>query len=118
MSGSSPTATSGFASAILETPLYIGFRLFCAEAWAEIRNATHPDTPGPATLTVQWRDGTREVREYPYENAVVLNLEAFAAAVRGEAEYPFTDAQKIGNVAVMEAIARSAATGEVVRLAA
>lgn len=110
------SGASGFASAILETPLYIACRVFGSEGWAEIRNATHPDTPGPATMTLELRDGTREMREYPWENAVLLNLEAFAAAVRGEAPYPFTDAQKVANVAVLEAVADSAATGRPVRL--
>ncbi|MBW8267993.1 Gfo/Idh/MocA family protein [Caldovatus aquaticus] len=111
------SGATAFASAILETPLYIGFRVFGSEGWAEIRNATHPDTPGPATLTVQRRGGAPETEEFAWENAVLLNLQAFARAVRGEAEYPFTDAEKIGNVAVLEAVARSVATGALVRLA-
>ena len=102
--GSGATA---FVSAILETPLYIGFRVFGSGGWAEIRNASHPDTPGPATLTYQPRGGERVVEEFAWEDAVTLNLEAFARAVRGEAAYPFTDSQKIGNIAVLEAVRRS-----------
>ena len=105
------SGATGFVSAILETPLYLGFRLFGSQGWAEIRNASHPDTPGPATLTVQYRGGASETEEFAWENAVVLNLEAFTRAIRGEAPYPFSDEQKIGNVAVMEAMARSVATG-------
>jgi predicted dehydrogenase len=111
-----PCGATGFVSAILETPLYIGFRVFGSEGWAEIRNASHPDTPGPATLTVQHRGGRPETEEFAWENAVLLNLQAFARAARGEAEYPFTDAQKIGNVAVLEAVARSVETGAPVRV--
>jgi predicted dehydrogenase len=105
------SGATGFISAILETPLYIGFRVFGSQGWAEIRNASHPDTPGPATLSVQYRDGNRETEEFGWENAVLLNLEAFARAIRGTQPYPFTDQQKIGNVAVLEAVAQSAASG-------
>ena len=41
---------------------------------------------------------------------VRANVEAFAKAAAGEAPYPFTDAEKVGNIAVLEAVARSAAT--------
>ena len=110
------SGATAFASAILETPLYIAFRLFGSEGWAEIRNATHPDTPGPATLAVQLRGGERTTEEFPFENAVLHNLHAFARAVRGEAPYPFTDAEKIANVAVLEAVRHSVETGAPVRL--
>lgn len=75
-----PGATA-FAGAILETPLYIGFRVFGSEGRAEIRNATHPDTPGLATLTVQPR-GAPETEEFAWENAALLNLQAFARGAR------------------------------------
>jgi predicted dehydrogenase len=112
----SASGATGFVSAILETPLYIGFRVFGSQGWAEITNSSHPDTPGPARLTVQYRDGNRETEEFAWENAVQLNLEAFARAVRGTSPYPFTDEQKIGNVAVLEAVAQSVATGAPVRI--
>jgi predicted dehydrogenase len=105
------SGATGFISAILETPLYIGFRVFGSQGWAEISTASHPDTPGPATLRVQYRDGNRETEEFGWENAVLLNLEAFARAIRGTQPYPFTDQQKIGNVAVLEAVAQSVASG-------
>lgn len=111
------SGATGFASAILETPLYNAFRVFGSAAWVEIRNATHPDTPGPSTLTMETRDGIRTVEDFTWEDAVGLNLHAFAAAIRGEAKYPFTDAEKIGNIAVLEAVARSVETGAVIRLA-
>lgn len=112
------SGATAFASAILETPLFIGLRVFGSEGWAEIRNASHPDTPGPAVLTVQPKGAARWSEEHPWENAVLLNLRAFAAAIRGEAPYPITDAEKIGNVAVLEAVRDSVAHGVPVRLAA
>jgi len=105
------SGASGHVNAVLETPLYSSLVIQGSGGWAEIRNETHPDTSGPSTLTVQPRDGDRREERFAWENATLLNLLAFAAAVRGTAPYPFTDAQKLGNVAVLEAVARSVATG-------
>lgn len=40
------------------------------------------------------------------------NLEAFADAIAGRADYPFTDDEKIADIAILEATTRSASTGE------
>ncbi len=109
------SGASGHINAVLETPLYISLTVMGARGWAEIRNETHPDTPGPATLTVQARGGDCRVESFAWENATLLNLLAFADAVQGRADYPFTDSQKVANVAVLEAVARSAATRAPVR---
>ena len=111
---SGPTA---YLNAILVTPLYLRFTVFGSEAWVEVVNETHPDTPGPATLTLQHRDGRRESVCYEWTDAVRANLEAFARAAEGKADYPFTDAQKIANIAALEAICRSAAENVPVRIA-
>ncbi len=108
---------TGYLNAILVTPLFIGMRIFCSDAWVEIRNHTHPDTPGPTTLIVQHKDGRRESREFAWEDSVRLNLEAFVAAIETGTDYPFTDAQKIGNIAVLEAISRSVAENRPVEVA-
>ncbi|MBL4627005.1 MAG: hypothetical protein JKY00_03010 [Roseicyclus sp.] len=44
------------------------------------------------------------------------NLGAFADAIYGRADYPFTAAQMVHNIDVLEAIAASARSGETVRL--
>jgi predicted dehydrogenase len=111
------SGATGYLNAILVTPLYITFTVFGSEAWAEVRNHTHPDTPGPTTLTVQYRDGRRDMRDYEWTDTVKANLESFAGAVKGKGEYRFTDAQKIGNVAVLEAITTSVATNAPVPVA-
>ena len=111
------SGATGHLNAILVTALYINFTVFGSEGWAELRNHTHPDTPGPATLTVHYRDGRREQCDYPWLDTVRANIEAFGRAVAGEAAYPFTDAEKIGNIAVLEAICRSAASNSPVKIA-
>jgi predicted dehydrogenase len=99
------------------TPTYIGLTVFGSEAWVEVRNRTHPDTPGPTSLTLQYSDGTRETRDYDWMDTVRANLEAFARAITGSEANPFTDGEKLGNVAALEAICRSAATGQPVAVA-
>ena len=104
------SGATGYLNAILVTPLYIGLTVFGSDGWAEIRNSTHPDTPGPTTLTVQYRDGRRETRDFEWLDTVRIGLETFARTIETGAPYPFTDAQKVGNVAILEAVCRSAAT--------
>jgi predicted dehydrogenase len=102
------SGATGYINAILITPLYIGITVFGTEAWVEARNHTHPDTPGPTTLTIQHKDGRREVRDYEWTDTVRANLEAFAASIETGAPYMFTEEQMIGNIAVLEAICQSA----------
>lgn len=112
------SGATGFVSAILETPLFIAMRVFGSKGWVEIRNDSHPDTPGPATLTLRTKGQEPVSETHGWENAVLLNLRAFAAAVAGTAPYPFTDADKRGNVAVLEAVRQSVARGAPVALSA
>jgi predicted dehydrogenase len=110
------SGATGYFNAILVTPHYLCLTVFGSDAWVEVRNETHPDTPGPSTMTLQHKDGRREVRQYEWVDTVRANVEAFAKAIAGEASYPFTDAEKVGNIAVLEAVARSAASGQAVQL--
>ena len=112
------SGATGYFNAILVTPLYICFTVFGSEGWAELRNHSHPDTEGLSTLTVMKRDGSSETTEYEWVDTVRINLERFARAIEGAEPYPFTDAQKIANIATLEAVARSAAEGIVVKVRA
>jgi predicted dehydrogenase len=102
---------TGYLNAILVTPLYLRFTVFGSEGWVELRPQTHPDTPGPATLVTQYRDGRRDEVTYQWTDTVRTNLETFARAAQGKQAYPFLDAELVGNIAVLAAISRSAATG-------
>jgi predicted dehydrogenase len=110
------TGATGYLNAILVTPLYLRLTVFGSEAWVEAHNHTHPDTPGPVTLTLQRRDGTRDVRTYEWTDTVRQNLDLFARACEGTGIYPFTDEEKVANIAALEAICRSAATQQPVRV--
>jgi predicted dehydrogenase len=103
-----PTA---YINATLATPLFDCLGVYGSDARFEVINHTHPDTPGPATLTLQHSDG-RVRREFHWTNTVGENLELFARTIDGMAEYIFTGAQKIANIAALEAICRSAAQNQ------
>jgi predicted dehydrogenase len=122
--GDMVVAQLGFAAgmtahlqAILNTPHFMRLHLFGSQGWVEVRNGTHPDTPGGVTDWLHCaRGGTPRHEAIGWTDAVVANLEAFAAAVAGEAPYPWTEAQLVGNVAVYEAICAAADSGGTVRL--
>jgi predicted dehydrogenase len=103
-------------NALLATPFAMRFQVFGSRGWVEIRNATHPDTPGGVT---DWlhspRTGEVLADRLDWTDAVVANLMAFADAVQGRAPYPWTDAELVHNIAVFEAIVRSAASGQTER---
>lgn len=100
-------------NAILCTPLSLRMQLYGSEGWVELRNATHPDTPGGVTDWLHMtKDGTAHRETLPWTDSVVANLEAFGAAIAGRAPYPWSDADLIHNIAVYEAIVASARSGE------
>ncbi|TKT69232.1 Gfo/Idh/MocA family oxidoreductase [Aquamicrobium sp. LC103] len=104
-------------NAILATPHYMRYHVFGSKAWVEVRNATHPDTPGGVTTFTVARAGEQPVtQDLPWADAVIANLEAFAEAVAGRQTYPWSDEELVGNIALYEAIVRSADTGETARL--
>lgn len=104
-------------SAILKTPHFIRCHVFGDTRWAEVRNDTHPDTPGGFAHLHVAETGKETVEtSYPWEDSVVANLEAFADAVAGRAAYPIPVFDMVHNIEVLEAIRDSAETRETVRL--
>lgn len=106
-------------SAVLYTPHFIRTHVFGSDKWVEVRSDTHPDTPGGITEMVVMETGkAADVRRYDWLDTVAANLEAFGAAIRGEAAYPIAHSEMIHNIEVLEAIAKSAATRDAVHLSA
>ena len=96
-------------SAVLHTPHFIRMHVFGTKQWIEILNQSHPDTPGGRVNYLVAETGKDMVhKELAWEDAVLHNLEAFAAAIAGDAPYPFTAEQMVHNIEVLEAITRSA----------
>jgi predicted dehydrogenase len=103
-------------SAILATPFDGRFAVYGSTGWAEVRDKAHPESPRGWTLTTHLRGGEKQARDYPPAKAVLSNLEAFADAAAGRAPYPVPQAEMIANVSALEAIFRSAASGDVERV--
>ncbi len=96
-------------SAVLHTPHFIRMHVFGTAQWIEVLNQSHPDTPGGEVDYLEAETGKDKIhKQLPWEDAVVHNLDAFAAAIAGEAPYPFTTEQMVHNIEVLEAITRSA----------
>lgn len=105
-------------SAVLHTPHFIRMHVFGTDRWVEVLNASHPDTPGGKVDYLVGETGKDIARTvYEWDDAVVRNLEAFAAAIRGEAPYPFTHEEMVHNIEVLEAIALSAEDRRTVEIA-
>ncbi len=103
--------------AILNTPHFLRTHVFGSREWIEIRNATHPDTPGGEVRMVRYRDvDDQDCQTFSWTDSVIANLDNFAAAVRGDQEYLFSDFEKVHNIEVLDAIVRSVERGEVVRV--
>jgi hypothetical protein len=102
---------TGYLSTVLATPFHARLAIFGMEAWAEVRDASHPDEAGPSTLTVQRRGRAPILTTLPGRDAIRSNLERFALSIDGEASNPFTVEQILGNIAVMDAVSRSIAIG-------
>lgn len=104
-------------SAILNTPHFMRFHVFGSDQWVEVRNDTHPDTPGGAAhLTLSKTGQALQTETYAWTDTVMVNLSSFADAIAGRVRYPFSARELIHNIEVLEAIAASAASGETVRL--
>ncbi len=105
--------------AILATPHFMRFHVFGSKKWVEVRNDTHPDTPGGKTHVIVGTSGALPVTEsIDWSDAVTANLESFAAAINGSVPYPWTDEQLIHNIEIFEGIIKSAGCCETVRLSA
>lgn len=105
-------------SAVLHTPHFIRMHVFGTDKWVEVLNDSHPDTPDGIVRVLTAETGKDVAQKnYNWEDAVTANLEAFAHAAQGRAAYPFTTDEMVHNIQVLEAIARSAETGQAVTVA-
>jgi len=107
------SGANALLTAILATPYFGRFCLFGSKGWAELRDKSHPDKPTGSTLTVCLRGQEPTATDYPPVFAVRSNLEAFADAVAGRAPYPMPQGEMIANIAALEAIFKSAESGNV-----
>lgn len=103
--------TLGTINVVSATPFFGRIAVFGQKAWVEIVETAHPEDPADTHMTIGNNDGKRETRIYQPADTVMLNLHQWADAVAGKGTYCITDEQRIANVAVLEALARSTETG-------
>jgi len=111
------SGANALLTAILATPFDGRLALYGSKGWAEIRDKTHPEAPEGWTVTTVIRGEPRVVRDYPPASSVRANLEAFAAQALGRGVYPMPQAQMLATIAALEAVFRSAASGEIAEVA-
>jgi predicted dehydrogenase len=100
-------------SAILATPFAGRFAVYGSKGWVEVRDKTHPGAPEGWVLTRCERGGRAHSEEFAPAPGVLRNLEAFAAAATGRSPYPVSHGEMVANIAALEAIIRSIASGQV-----
>ncbi len=110
------SGATGYLSAILMTPLFLRYQVFGSDAWVEVRNPTHPDTPGESYLTVCRAGGKPETRQFEWVDSVRANFDSFAESITNGAPYAFSSAQKFHNIEIFEAICKSVAASVPVRV--
>jgi len=106
------SGATGFVGAISATPYYGRFTVFGNEMWVEARDDAHPQEGGRTHLITCGKDGIQHSQTFEPKDPVRANLEEWVDAVEGRCEYRFTDAQRVGNVALLEAIAKSVESGD------
>ena len=107
------SGANALISAILETPFDGRFAVYGSKGWAEVRDKSHPQDPKGWTLLTCLEAGKIVSTDYPAAFAVRDNLEAFADAAAGTAPYPVPQDEMIWNIAALEAIVKSTASGAV-----
>lgn len=107
------SGSNSLIGAILATPFDGRFALYGSKGWAEVRDKAHPEAPQGWTLIVNLRDKQKQIKEYPPAKAVLANLEAFADAAAGRAPYPVPQEQMIANISALEAVFKSARSGNI-----
>ncbi|MGE0255930.1 MAG: Gfo/Idh/MocA family protein [Alphaproteobacteria bacterium] len=108
---------TGMVSCIAVTPFFNRFAVFGSGGWLEVRDYLHPAVGYDAELAWSHEGGKIERQKFATPlDTVRANVDAWAAAVQGGKPYRFTTEQIVANTAVVEAVGRSAATGELLKI--
>jgi predicted dehydrogenase len=105
--------TTGYIAALSATPDYARFAVYGSHAWAEARETQHVDPGGTTQFFVRRRGDTEQTRtDFEPASPVKAGYEHWADAVAGRVEYRFNNAERLGNVAILEAVVKSADSGK------
>jgi predicted dehydrogenase len=105
--------TTGHIAAISATPDYARFAVFGSHAWAEARETQHVDPGGTTNFYLRRRGDAQQTRhDFEPASPVKAGYEHWADAVAGRVQYRFSNEERLGNVAILEAVVRSAESGK------
>jgi predicted dehydrogenase len=105
--------STGHIAALSATPDYARFAVFGSHAWAEARETQHVDPGGTTHFYVRRRGDAEQTRtDFEPASPVRAGYEHWADAVAGRVEYRFSNAERLGNVAILEALVKSADSGK------
>lgn len=98
------SGATAYIGNIMVTPISRMLNVFGSDAWAKVLS--------PGELEISRTDGSTEIRKVEAVNPVKANMEGFADAIAGRADYKFTPDQMIHDVEVLSAIDRSLISGK------
>jgi predicted dehydrogenase len=104
---------TSYVSASLANPFMSRFTVYGSKGWIDIRDKAHVEAPDGWIVTSAMAGGPIITREIGKAEPVKDNLVAFARAVRSGAGYPVTGEHLINNIALLEAVFRSASSGRI-----
>jgi predicted dehydrogenase len=103
---------TAYISASLANPFLSRITVIGRNGWIDIRDKAHVETPEGWVVTRGLVGHPITIEEVGPAEPVRDNLIAFAGAVRGAQTYPISGAEIIDTAALLEAISRSAGTGQ------
>lgn len=106
------SGVTGYMCNLAATPFYSRINVYGDAGWAEARENANVDVAEPASLTTRWLDEQLTTQTYRVANTVRANLEQWAEAAVGDGAYRFTRDHLRHNVEILEAIIRSAESGD------
>lgn len=104
---------TSYVSASLANPFMSRFTVYGSGGWIDIRDKAHVEAPDGWIVTSAMKGGPIVTTEVGKAEPVKDNLVAFARAVRGGAAYPITADHLVNNIALLEAVFRSALSGRI-----
>ncbi|MBT4204051.1 Gfo/Idh/MocA family oxidoreductase [Hyphomicrobiales bacterium] len=99
---------TGQLSVISKTPYYCRLSAFGDNMWAEVRDTKHPMYGAKNQLLSCAINKEPISKVFPAVNTIKANLEEWALSITQNKKYRFNDIERVQNVAILEAITKSA----------
>jgi predicted dehydrogenase len=104
--------TMATVNVVSATPYHSRLAVFGNKGWVEIHDDAHPSELKDTHMHICMKGEKHSRRTYKARDTVKLNLEEWADACAGKKTYRFTDVERIGNAALLDAIVKSTKTGK------